>query len=175
MQPCVGSIFPYRRALANFPVRASCQDQPDGLTLSVNEATYENELVRQTESVNPARNDHQNSFLFDGINSHSFSDYLRDSDTDTENSSLPPTRRWVWYCKHRTCPGYYSAWLRKTNFLLHLYETPVHREDATTTTQDGRRQLAKAWREETAYDLSEPKKRPPKEDNGEQDRENAQT
>lgn len=148
---------------SNFLIRASRQEQSSRPTQSVKDATYnENELAQQTESANHAKNDDLNSFVLSCINSQSF-DYLGDSDTDTENSSLPSTRRWVWYCKHRACPGYYSAWCCKTNFLLHLYETPVHREDATTTTRNGRRQLAKAWREETAFDLSEPKKRPPEE------------
>lgn len=127
----------------------------------------ENELAGQTESACDTKNDGENNFAFDCITSQSFGDYLGDTDTDTENSKLPPTRRWVWYCKHRSCPGYYSAWSCKTNFLLHLYETPIHREDATTSTPKGRRQLAMAWREETTFDLSEPKKRPPEEGNGE--------
>lgn len=127
----------------------------------------ENELAGQTEDAYDSKNDGENNFVSDCIASQSFGDYLGDTDTDTENSNLPPTRRWVWYCKHRSCPDYYSAWSCKTNFLLHLYETPIHREDATTSTRKGRRQLAKAWREETTFDLSEPKKRPPVEGNGE--------
>lgn len=109
--------------------------------------------------------DNENNFNFvsASIASQSFGDYLADTDTDTENSTLPPSRRWVWYCKFRTYPEYYSAWSCKSNFLLHLYETPVYREDAITRTREGRRELARAWREETAYDLSEPKKRPPQE------------
>jgi hypothetical protein len=159
----------------NFLIRVAQQEQPDRPTQSVKAAAYvENELARQAESANRATNNGQNNFLLDCINSGSF-DYLGDSDTDTENSRLPPTRRWVWYCKHRACPGYYSAWASKTNFLLHLYEAPVHRNDVATTTRDGRRQLAKAWREETAFDLSEPKQRPREEGNGEEGRENAET
>lgn len=100
-------------------------------------------------------------FLAESMAASAFEEYLADADTDTENSTLPPTRRWVWYCKLKTCPKYYAAWSCKTNFLLHLFETPVHREDSSTTTREGRRQLALAWREETAYDLSEPKKQPP--------------
>ncbi|KAJ4361372.1 hypothetical protein N0V85_009413, partial [Neurospora sp. IMI 360204] len=139
---------------------------------SSNEAAHiENELAPQIESANNVKNDNKYNFVYDCITSQTFGDYLGDTDTDTENSSLPPTRRWVWYCKHRACPDYYSAWSCKTNFLLHLYETPVHREDTTTTTREGRRQLAKAWREETAFDLSEPKKRPPEEE----DREDVKT
>lgn len=133
-------------------------------------------MARQAKGANDAKNNGgQNSFLFDCINSASFGDYLGDSDTDTENSRLPPSRRWVWYCKHRACPGYYSAWSCKTNFLLHLYEEPVHRNDVATTTRNGRRQLAKAWRVETAFDLSEPRHKPSEEDNGEEGRENAET
>ncbi|KAI1144933.1 hypothetical protein F4825DRAFT_475223 [Nemania diffusa] len=97
----------------------------------------------------------------DILATQSFGDYLGDDDTDTENASLPPHRRWVWYCKHRTCPKYYCAWTCKTNWLVHLYETPVHREDSATTTREGRLELSRAWREETAFDLSEPKKMPP--------------
>jgi hypothetical protein len=103
----------------------------------------------------------ETNFVSRSLAAQSFSSYLTDSDTDTENSVLPPNRRWVWYCKLRNCPGYYSAWSCKTNFLLHLYETPVHREDASTKTREGRRRLARSWREETAYNLSEPKKMPP--------------
>ncbi|KAH7118412.1 hypothetical protein EDB81DRAFT_817269 [Dactylonectria macrodidyma] len=106
------------------------------------------------------------TFLEDGISSQSSGDYIADTDTDTDNSSLPSHRRWVWYCKLRACPDYYSAWSCKTNFLLHLFDTQVHREDPATRTRQGRRKLAEAWREETAYDLSEPKKRPPEEGNG---------
>ncbi|KAI0502794.1 hypothetical protein F5B22DRAFT_45881 [Xylaria bambusicola] len=155
---------------------ASHREHPDRLTQSGKEATCtENELARQIESANDTKNDGENNFVFDCITSQSFGDYLGDTDTDIENSNLPPTRRWVWYCKLRACPDYYSAWSCKTNFLLHLYETPVHREDATTSTRKGRRQLAKAWREETAFDLSEPKKTPPEESNGEEYRESAET
>lgn len=110
--------------------------------------------------------DNSSSFVYDSIAAQSFGDYLADTDTDTENSNLPSCRRWVWYCKLRACPKYYTAWSCKTNFLLHLYETPVHREDAATRTREGRRQLARTWREETAYDLSEPKKQPPKDGDG---------
>jgi len=107
--------------------------------------------------------DNESHFVFNSIASQSFGDYLADTDTDTDNSSLQSTHRWVWYCKLRTCPKYYTAWSCKSNFLLHLYETPLHSEDASTRTREGRRQLARSWREETAYDLSEPKKRPPEE------------
>jgi hypothetical protein len=44
-----------------------------------------------------------------------------------------------------------------------LYETSLHREDAITRTREGRRKLARSWREERAYDFSEPKKRSPEE------------
>ena len=100
-------------------------------------------------------------YISASIAAQSFSDYLDDKDTDDENSILPPDRRWAWYCKLSTCPKYYSAWSCKSNFLLHLYETPEHYEDKATHTRQGRRELAQAWREETAYDMSEPKKRPP--------------
>jgi hypothetical protein len=42
-----------------------------------------------------------------------------------------------------------------------LYETPVHREQSATQTGKARRRLARAWRAETAFDLSEPKRIPP--------------
>ena len=100
-------------------------------------------------------------FIRNCIAAQSFSEYLADTDTDKENSSLPPSRRYVWYCKLRTCSEYYTVWSRKSNFLLHLYETLVHRDDPNTRTRKERRQLSKSWREETAYDLSEPKKEPP--------------
>ncbi|PLB47850.1 hypothetical protein P170DRAFT_447718 [Aspergillus steynii IBT 23096] len=104
------------------------------------------------------------SFISRCIAAQSFADYLTESDTDIENSTLPPSRRWLWYCKLPDCPKYYSAWTCKTNFLLHLYETPIHREDGNTKTREDRRTLARSWREETAYDLSEPKKSPPQHD-----------
>lgn len=102
-------------------------------------------------------------FVRDSVAAQSFSEYLADTDTDGENSVLVPSRRYVWYCKLRTCSKYYTAWSCKSNFLLHLYETPLHRDDPTTSTREGRRQLSRSWREETAYDLSEPKKKPPQE------------
>ncbi|OAA63271.1 hypothetical protein SPI_03434 [Niveomyces insectorum RCEF 264] len=85
------------------------------------------------------------------------------TDTDTDNASLPDHRRWVWYCKLRSCPDYYKSWISKTNFLLHLAETSVHRDDPSTKTRKGRQDLAEAWKEETTFDLSEPKKRSPEE------------
>ncbi|KAI0438936.1 hypothetical protein F4803DRAFT_533180 [Xylaria telfairii] len=132
--------------------------QPDGTAAHVESEPTEgtNSNARNTDEPYNGRN-----FLADCLASQSFGNYLGDTDTDTENASLPPHRRWVWYCKHRACPKYYSAWASKTNWLLHLYETPEHREDSTTTTREGRLELAKAWREETAFDLSEPKKLPP--------------
>ncbi len=102
-------------------------------------------------------------FVRDSVAAQSFGEYLADTDTDEENSGLAPSRRYVWYCKLRTCSKYYTAWSCKGNFLLHLYETPVHRDDPDTRTRDGRRQLSRSWREETAHDLSEPKKEPPQE------------
>lgn len=92
-------------------------------------------------------------------------DFYAETDTDTDNASLPAHRRWVWYCKLRSCPDYYRAWTLKTNFLLHLAETPVHSDDPATKTKKGRQQLADAWKEETAFDLSEPKKLPPETEN----------
>jgi hypothetical protein len=102
-------------------------------------------------------------FIRDSIAAQSFSEHLADTDTDEENLGLAPSRRYVWYCKLRVCSEYYTAWSCKSNFLLHLYETPVHRDDPNTRTREGRRQLSRTWREETAYDLSEPKGEPPQE------------
>ena len=46
----------------------------------------------------------------------------------------------------------------------------MRRDDPYTKTREGRRQLSRNWREETAYDLSEPKKEPPEEhDNNAED------
>ena len=37
------------------------------------------------------------SFVYESINALSaFGDYPADTDTDTGNSTLPPTRSWVW-------------------------------------------------------------------------------
>ena len=41
----------------------------------------------------------------------------------------------------------------------------MHRDDPNTKTREGRRQLSRSWREETAYDLSEPKGLPQEHDN----------
>lgn len=122
------------------------------------------ETMRTTKALEEMSidlNDNTESFVSRCIAAQSFADYLTDSDTDTENSTLPPSRRWVWYCKLPGCPNYYSAWTCKTNFLLHLYETPMHREDDNTKMRESRRTLARSWRRKTAYDLSEPKESPP--------------
>ncbi|KAE8340223.1 hypothetical protein BDV24DRAFT_134435 [Aspergillus arachidicola] len=121
--------------------------------------------TRTLEEMGVDLDDNTESFLSRSIAAQSFADYLTDSDTDTENSTLPPSRRWVWYCKLPGCPKYYAAWTCKTNFLLHLYETPMHREDDNTKTRESRRTLARNWRAETAYDLSEPKETPPQQNN----------
>jgi hypothetical protein len=129
-----------------------------------NDALFNSTVLKDTKTLEEMGLDldnDQGSFVSRSIAAQSFGDYLTDADTDAENSVLPPTRRWVWYCKLRNCPGYNSAWACKTNFLRHLYETPVHLADSSTKTRDGRRQLARNWREETAYDLSESKRIPP--------------
>ncbi|KAI1420370.1 hypothetical protein F5Y12DRAFT_719595 [Xylaria sp. FL1777] len=102
-----------------------------------------------------------NNFVFECIASSDFADYLSDNDTDAENSTLPATRRWAWYCKLPACPEYYKAWVSKSNFSLHLYESEAHRRDPAAATRKGRRELTAAWKEETAFDMSEPKKRAP--------------
>ena len=104
------------------------------------------ENIDRSEKVN---------FVRDSVAAQLFSEYLANTDTDEDNSGLAPSRRYVWYCKLRTCPKYYTAWSCKTNFLLHLHETPVHRHDPTTSTRKGRRQFSRSWREEAAYKLGE--------------------
>lgn len=84
-------------------------------------------------------------------------DYLTSSDTDADNADLCSTRRWVWYCKDPACPRYWGAWTCKSNFWLHLYETSVHRADLRTHTRVGRRELARAWRVETDWEMNERK------------------
>ena len=121
----------------------------------------EDDQTGQMESARGLKINREKDFVRGSMRSRSFENYFGDTDTDTENSSLPHTRRWVWYCKNPACPKYYAAWTCKSNFILHLYETPIHREDVTTHARDSRRQLVRASREETAFDLSEPKKRPP--------------
>lgn len=44
-----------------------------------------------------------------------------------------------------------------------LHKTAVHWEESNTSAREGRRQLGRSWREETAYDLRESKKKPPQE------------
>ena len=84
--------------------------------------------------------DDEINYVSASITSLSFGKYLGDTDTDTENSTLPPSRHDVWYCKLRTCPSYYSASSCKSNFPLPLYETPVRPEDPSTNTRKGQRQ-----------------------------------
>ncbi len=88
-------------------------------------------------------------------------DYLTTSDTDADNADLPRTRRWAWYCKDPACPKYWMAWLCKSNFWLHLYETAVHREDVRTHTRAGRRELAREWRVDTDWEMKGPKQPKP--------------
>jgi hypothetical protein len=88
-------------------------------------------------------------------------DYLTNSDTDTDNADLGSARRWAWYCKDPECPKYWSAWSSKSNFWLHLYETAVHRADVRTHTRVGRRELARAWRVETDWEMKEQKQPKP--------------
>ena len=88
-------------------------------------------------------------------------DYLTNSDTDADNSDLYGARRWAWYCKDPACPRYWVAWLCKSNFWLHLYETAVHRADVRTHTRVGRRELAREWRVETDGEMNEPKQPKP--------------
>jgi hypothetical protein len=103
-------------------------------------------------------------FFLDARESQSFADYLWDDDTDAENEKLPHARRWAWYCRLPGCPEYNLAWSSKTNFLLHLYKTPIHRAHSATHTGQGRRCLGRAWRAETAFDFREPKRLPPNTD-----------
>ena len=117
--------------------------------------------TRPIDEFNMGLDADPSTFVSRCIAAQDFADYLTDTDTDAENSVLPRNRRWVWYCKLRTCPKYCSTWICKSNFLLHLYETPEHRGGVD---RERRRQFVKCCREETAYDLSEPKKRPPQDD-----------
>ncbi|KAF1815407.1 hypothetical protein P152DRAFT_455112 [Eremomyces bilateralis CBS 781.70] len=109
--------------------------------------------------------ENEGNFVGACISDQDFGECLVDTDTDTDNSTLPLTRRWAWYCKPKSCPDYFAAWSCKSNFLPHLYETPIHREDATSRTREGHRNFAKTWREETAYNLSELKNQPSEGDN----------
>ncbi|KAM5457362.1 hypothetical protein MaudCBS49596_000557 [Microsporum audouinii] len=108
-------------------------------------------------------NNEKHSFLASCTQAQLAAEYTcgPDSDTEAENSTLPHDRRWAWYCKLPSCPRYYRAWVLKSNFMLHLYETPAHQDDPATRTREGRRRLAKRWREETDYGMTEPMKRPP--------------
>ena len=82
---------------------------------------------RGKHQVAITNDDDEINFVSANIASQSFGKYLGDTDTDTKNSILASSRRCVWYYELRNCPGYYSAWSYKSNFLLYLYETPVHR------------------------------------------------
>ncbi|KAI1748827.1 hypothetical protein F4782DRAFT_343870 [Xylaria castorea] len=94
-------------------------------------------------------------------------DYLTSSDTDADNADLSPTHRWAWYCKDPACPLYWRAWLCKSNFWLHLFETDVHRADSRTRTRVGRRNMAREWRVKTDWEMREPKQpRPTRGTNG---------
>ena len=121
-------------------------------------------LLQDLLSTDLINSNDEPDIVRDGVAAQEFNEYLTDNDTDRENSGLAPSRRYVWYCKLRTCSKYYAAWSCKSNFLLHLFETPAHRNDPRTKTREGRRQLSRNWREETAYDLSEPKKEPPQQE-----------
>lgn len=108
-----------------------------------------------------SKNNNEDSFVTSCIGAQSFAENLCDSDTDADNSTLPQGRRWAWYCKLPSCPKYFRAWVLKSNFMLHLDETPAHQNDPATRTREGRRRLAESWREETDYGLTEPVKKPP--------------
>ncbi|KAJ5292151.1 hypothetical protein N7478_001402 [Penicillium angulare] len=73
----------------------------------------------------------EQTFVSRCIEAQSFAEYLTETDTDAENTSLPHTRRW-------------------TNFLLHLYETLIHREDPSTKSREGRRLLARSWSQKSS-------------------------
>jgi hypothetical protein len=107
--------------------------------------------------------DDESHFGFNGIASQSFGDCLAKTITDTENSTLPSTRRWVWNCKPSHMLKVPVRLVLQKQFLasLVLYKTLLHRKDASTRTQGGERQLEGSWGEGSASDLSEPKERPP--------------
>jgi len=100
-------------------------------------------------------NNTEDTFVARSIAAQKFGDYLQDSDTDTDNASLPRSRRWVWVCKLEQCLKHGTAWTCKTNFLLHLFETAVHQDDDLTKSRTGRRQICGQWREERAFDFSD--------------------
>lgn len=112
---------------------------------------------RSAESTSEAEERASDDFVARSIAAQEFGEYMTESDTDTENATAPHGRRWVWLCKSPQCSKNGAAWTCKTNWLLHLYETPAHREDQRTRTREGRRALSRSWRAERAYDFSDMK------------------
>lgn len=86
------------------------------------------------------------------------SDPPSSSDEDND-ASLEVGRVWAYPCKHPSCPFYGKTWTLQSNFLNHLKDFKVHREEAATKDRAGRRQCASEWRYETS--LEEPKRLPP--------------
>ena len=81
------------------------------------------------------------------------------SDEDGDTSSLEPGQIWAYPCKHPSYPYYGKAWTLQSNFLNHLKDFKIHREEAATKDRAGRRQYAREWRYETS--VEEPKRLPP--------------
>src|ERR1700722_9625135 len=77
-------------------------------------------------------------------------------------------------CKLRTCSELLRLVSQKKLPASLIPDTIASRGRYCKDTR-GRRQLARNWREEMAYDLSEPKKRPPQEDNDERKGRNGAT
>jgi len=77
------------------------------------------------------------------------------SDKNGDTSSLEPDRIWAYPCKHPACPYYGKTWMLQSNFLNHLKDFKIHREEVTTKDQAGRRRCAREWRYESS--LEEPK------------------
>jgi hypothetical protein len=81
------------------------------------------------------------------------------SDEDGNTTELELGRIWAYPCKHPSCPYYGKTWTLQSNFLNHLKDFTIHRENEATKSRAGRRQCAREWRYETS--LEEPKRLPP--------------
>ncbi len=78
------------------------------------------------------------------------------SDEDGNTTELELGRIWAYPCKHPSCPCYDKM---HSNFLNHLKDFTLHRENEVTKSRAGRRQCAREWRYETS--LEKPKRLPP--------------
>ena len=82
-----------------------------------------------------------------------------ESDEDGDTSALGLDQVWAYPCKLASCPCYGKTWIRQCNFLNHLKDFQVHRENQATLTRAGRRQQALAWRYQTS--IHDPPRKPP--------------